>query len=290
MSVIDGKKIADDVGVRLKERVALLGRTPRLVIVQVGEDAASTQFVARKKQFGEAIGVEVRVHQYPVTVSTNEVRKRLAQITHEKETDGVVLQLPLPEGMNTDYLLAAIPVEKDVDVLSQKSVGAYSVGRIATTPPVVRSAQMLLEYAGVGAQGKPHVAQSALWGKNCVVVGAGRLVGRPLSTWLMREGAVVTVVGAPSDALADIVHNADFVFLGTGQVGIVHAHMLKAGAVVIDAGSGVGSDGKIAGDFDASGADEKDITYSPVPGGVGPLTVAVLFENLVILAEDRKKS
>jgi len=278
MSVIDGKKIADDLRAQLQERVKKLDRSPRLVIVQIGSDPASTQFVARKKQFGESIGVEVCVHQYPANVSTNEVRKRLAQITHEKGTDGVVLQLPLPEGMNTEYLLAAIPVEKDVDVLSAKSVGAYSVGRLSTTPPVVRAAQLLLGNIDV-----------AVGGKSCVVIGAGRLVGSPIATWLMREKATVTVVSTASENLNDIIHDADIVFLGTGKVGLVNAGMLKSDAVVVDAGSGVGSDGKIVGDFDASGADERGIMYSPVPGGVGPLTVAALFENLLTLAEGRKK-
>lgn len=278
MSIIDGRALAREQEQLLRECVQKLGRTPRLVIVQVGEDAASTQFVARKKAVGEELGIEVRVHQYPSDISTSEVRRRLAMITHERDTDGVVLQLPLPEGMNTEYLLNAIPVEKDVDVLSAKSVGAYSAGRLAATPPVVRASQLLLERAG-----------TSMRGKRCVVIGTGRLVGKPLALWLMREGAVVTVVGSAVDDLASVLEKADVVFLGTGNAGLVRADMLKEGAIVIDAGSGVGADGKIMGDFDPAGADTRNITYSPVPGGVGPLTVTALFENLVTLAEGSKR-
>lgn len=278
MSIIDGRALAREQEQLLKERVQRLGRTPRLVIVQVGEDAASTQFVARKKVVGESLGIEVRVHQYPKDISTSEVRRRLAMITHERDTDGVVLQLPLPEGMNTEYLLNAIPVEKDVDVLSAKSVGAYSAGRLATTPPVVRASQLLLERVG-----------ASMRGKRCVVIGAGRLVGKPLALWLMREGAVVTVVSSAMDDLPSVLEKADVVFLGTGNAGLIRADVLKEGAIVIDAGSGVGVDGKIMGDFDPTGADTRNITYSPVPGGVGPLTVTALFENLVTLVEGSKR-
>lgn len=274
MSVIDGKAIASESLAALKVRVSALSSTPRLSIVQIGDDKASSEFVARKKDIGEKLGIDVRVHNYDESISTTELRKRLSVLAHERGTDGIILQLPLPENLNTEYLLNAIPPEKDVDALSSKSIGSFSAGKMGATPPVVSAAQKLLNSAEVVVRGK-----------RCVVIGAGRLVGKPLAAWLMNEGAILTVVGEPSDKLASLLADADVVFLGSGSPHLVNATMLKAGAVVIDAGSGISDEGMITGDFDSNGAEEKGITYSPVPGGVGPLTVVALFENLLILVE-----
>lgn len=278
MSVINGKQIAEGALTELKENISGLSQKPRLAIVQVGTNAASTQFVNRKKTVGEQLGVDVRIHTYAEDISTAELRKRLAVLAHEKGTDGIIVQLPLPDKLNTEYLVNAIPPEKDVDVLSTKSMGLFASGKLLTTPPVVAAAKKLLKNVSMDVKGK-----------HCVVVGAGRLVGRPLALWLMNQGAILTVVGEPTDSLSKVLADADIIFLGAGSPNIVNAHMLKAGTVVIDAGSGIDAEGKIAGDFDAADADERNITYSPVPGGVGPLTVVVIFENLLTLVSGSKK-
>ncbi|KKT29829.1 hypothetical protein A3G55_03990 [Candidatus Giovannonibacteria bacterium RIFCSPLOWO2_12_FULL_44_25] len=278
MPIIDGKKLADEIKAELKAEVLRLNKKIRLAVIKVGEDKVAEKFLEQKKKFGSAVGIDVRVYGLLIDISTNELRKKLAEIVHIKENTGIVVQLPLPKQINTQYILDGIVSEKDPDMLSSKSVGLFSSGRSKILPPVVGAIDHIFKAYGV-----------SLTAKKVTVIGAGRLVGKPVAIWLINQGAAVTVI---DEHIADpTLHtiNADIVISGVGEPGLINTDMVRNGVVAIDCGTSVGSsdarsERALLGDIDPKVA-EKASLFSPVPGGVGPLTIAMLFKNLVELAK-----
>ncbi len=230
------------------------------------------KFLEQKKKFGGAIGVDVRIYEYPSDISTSRLRKKVSEIVHIKENTGLIIQLPLPKEINTQYILDAITPDKDPDMLSSKSIGLFSSGRTKILPPVTGAVKYIFEKNGVEPKGK-----------RAVVIGAGRLVGKPVSTWLIQLGATVTVIDEHEADPTLHTLDADIIVSGVGLPHLIKADMVKDGAVVIDCGTSE-ANGKLAGDvaLDVAG---KASLFTPVPGGVGPLTVAMLFKNLVELAK-----
>ncbi|TSD02741.1 MAG: methylenetetrahydrofolate dehydrogenase (NADP+) / methenyltetrahydrofolate cyclohydrolase [Parcubacteria group bacterium Athens0714_26] len=256
--IIDGKKIAEEI------KSTLDSAGLKLAIVMVGDDEASKKFIERKEKFAQDIGVETRVYNLPADISTTELRKKMAEISHIEENDGVILQLPLPVQINTQYVLNGIIASKDVDVLSSRSFGDFSTGRSKILPPVIGAIKEIFKRNNVEVKNK-----------NVVVVGAGKLVGMPASVWLINQGATVTVVNEFTPDISKFTKNADIIISGAGKPWLIKPEMVKDNVIIIDAGS-------LVGDVEPTVA-EKASLFTPVPGGIGPLTVAMVFKNLIEL-------
>lgn len=269
MQVLDGKKLAAELYEEVRGAVG--SRTLTLGIFQVGDNLASQKFVEQKRKRGGELGIDVRVY-HPAGTSSRALRREIAKIVQDTDLDGYVIQLPLPREINTQYILNSIPESKDVDVLGQKAIGALAVGRAKVLPPVAAAVKRLLESTDFSFEQK-----------KIVIIGAGRLVGRPIALWLMSQNIPVTVLTehSPPEAEEDI-RAADLIISGAGKAHMISGEIIKDGAVVIDAGTSE-KNGTFAGDINPIGLEAKSGWLSPVPGGVGPLTVAYIFKNLVTL-------
>ncbi|MFY9462162.1 MAG: bifunctional 5,10-methylenetetrahydrofolate dehydrogenase/5,10-methenyltetrahydrofolate cyclohydrolase [Candidatus Sungiibacteriota bacterium] len=273
MILLDGKKLSQKILDELKDKIAKTKKQLRLAAVVVGKNPVTGKFIEQKKKTAANIGVAFRVYDFDEKISTNELRKRLADIVHEAKNTGVIIQLPLPAHINAQYILNAIPPEKDVDVLSARASGNFYVGKSEVLPPVVGAVKTFFEEYGIEYKGK-----------NAVVVGAGKLVGKPVAAWLTNEGVVVSVVNEYTKDISEFTKKADIIISGAGKSKLITGEMVKDGAIVVDAGTSE-SEGKIVGDVDFDSVSAKASYITPVPGGVGPLTVAMLFKNLVTLAK-----
>ena len=270
--IVDGKKLAEELKSSIKDDVSKIGKAIRLAVVQVGSNPVTDKFLEQKKKFGSAVGIDVRVYEALVDISTNALREKISEIVHEDKNTAVIIQLPLPEQINTPYILDAIVPEKDADMLSSKSVGLFASGRSKILPPVVGAIKYIVEKHDVDVKGK-----------SVVVIGAGRLVGKPATIWLTNNGATVTVCDENTKDIAHFTRDADIVISGVGKPGLITADMIKNSAAVIDAGTSE-DDGKLKGDI-AQTVAQKASLFTPVPGGVGPLAVAMLFQNVVAIAQ-----
>ena len=277
MIVVDGKVIAARILDEVRGEVATSKKKLRLGAVVVGDDAVTRRFVVEKRRVAESVGIDMRVYPFPETVMPNELRARIAELVREEHNTGVIIQLPLPSHLPRQHILNAVTPEKDGDMLSARAVGNFIVGKGVLVPPVVGAIQEIAATHGI-----------EFMGKNIVVVGAGPLVGRPVALWLLRSGATFSVVRASTADPASFVRSADILISGIGKPRFITGAMVKAGIAVFDAGTAE-SAGKIAGDVDYDSVAPKCSLITPVPGGIGPLTVAVLLRNLVLLACNRKK-
>lgn len=270
--IIDGKKIQERMKGELRQEVAGLGRTLRLAIVVVGENPVVEGFVNIKKRFAESIGVEIVEKRFAADASFDEVASALRALAESDHIHGIVVQLPLPPHFDTQTVLDLIPKEKDVDVLSHDANILFEGGKSNVLPPVVGAVAEIFRSGGVDVRGR-----------SALVIGQGRLVGRPVATWLRAQGAVVATVDKPEADLGAIVRRAEIVVSGTGVAGLILPAMLAPGVVLVDAGTSEQGGGVVVGDADPRCAEVAEL-FTPVPGGVGPVTVALLFKNLVILA------
>ncbi len=270
--IVDGKAIAEKIRTSLREEILGSGKKLRLAVIVGGGDAVTQKFLDQKRKFAEAAGVDVRVYDFPADISTNKLREKVSEIVHIKENTGVIIQLPLPSQINDSYILDAIIPGKDPDMLSSKSWGMFATGRSKIVPPVVGAVREIFREYGVEVKGK-----------HAVVIGAGRLVGKPVALWLMAEGATVSVVDEHTPDPEPYTLEADIVVSGAGKLGVVTSDMVREGVVAIDAGTSE-SAGKVLGDIDPA-VSLKAAIFSPVPGGVGPITVAMLFKNLFALSK-----
>lgn len=261
--IVKGKALAEKIKTELKSEVSKLQKKIRLAIVKVGQNPASEKFLEQKRKFAEAIGVDVRIYEVPEDISTTKLREKVSEIVHIKENTGVIIQLPLPAQINTQYILDAIISKKDPDVLSSKSRGLS---------PVVRAVKTIFEEYKI-----------SLKGKNIVVVGAGRLVGKPIASWLMNEGATISIIDENTPSPENYTKNADIIISGAGKPKLIKPEMVKEGVIIIDAGTSE-AEGKLSGDVDPEVSKTASL-FSPVPGGVGPLAVAHLFKNLIELSK-----
>src|SRR3989344_1756700 len=247
--IIDGKNLAEEIKNSLKDEVSKIGKKIRLAVIQVGKNPVTEKFLEQKKLFGGAVGIDVRMYELPENVSTNQLREKLAEIVHIKENTGVIIQLPLPKqinphtnlfgvGVNTQYILDGIIPEKDPDMLSSKSIGLFSSGRSKILPPVVGAIKHIFDKNNVDAKGK-----------KVTVIGAGRLVGKPVAVWLINQGAAVSVI---DENIADpTLHtmDADIIISGVGKPNLITPDMVKEGVIAIDCGTSE-SEGKVVGDLD----------------------------------------
>lgn len=273
MILLDGKKLAQKICADLQQERAAIKKVMRLAIVAVGADRVTEVYLREKQKFAEKLDIEFKIHRYPETITTNELRKQLAVITHRERNRGVVIQLPLPKRINAQSILNAVTPEKDIDVLSARSVGNFAVGKSPILPPVAGAVQALLDEYAIDYKSK-----------YIVLVGAGQLVGKPLALWLLNEKATFSVVGSFTSDIAEFTKKADIIISGAGRAKLITGDMIQEGAIVVDCGTSE-SGSAIAGDSDTETVSEKASYLAPVPGGVGPVAVAMLFKNLITLAK-----
>ena len=268
--IVGGKQIADEVLARARARASKLPRSPRVVAVVANESVATRSYLTVKERRAAEAGCALEVRRFPAVVT----KDKLVAAVSETDADAVLVQLPLPEGIDTQRVCDAIPLEKDADVLSGAARAAFERGNEgALLPPVVAAIAEVLERHGIDVRGK-----------RAVVVGQGFLVGVPAACWLERMGAKVTcvTVDTPKEETAAALRAADIVVSGAGSPHLITGDLLKEGVVLIDAGtSELG--GRVVGDADPACA-ERCALFTPVPGGIGPIAVAKLFENAVELA------
>jgi methylenetetrahydrofolate dehydrogenase (NADP+)/methenyltetrahydrofolate cyclohydrolase len=274
---IDGRAIAKGI----LERLSAQPKPEKfLAVVLVGDDPSSVSFIKQKEKIAKQLGVDFRLYRFPVEKTSDELRDEVRKIAEHKTCGGVVVQLPLPAHVNRHYVLNALPPEKDVDVLGERALGAFYAERGRVLPPAVATVEEILKIYYPDAI--PSVA----------VVGLGLLVGRPMATWIMWRARETFLLRSTSDL--GLIKQTDIVITGVGKAGLITPRMVKPGAMVIDFGYDSNR-----GDFEASGAggadsvgesadgdDEKNIKYTPTPGGTGPILVAKLFENFYKLNKE----
>ena len=277
--IIDGKALSAKVKAGLKAEVdaikAAHGRAPGIAVVRVGEDPASKVYVTSKEKTALELGFASWHHHLPDTVSQAELLALVKKLNADDAVDGILVQLPLPKHLDANAVLEAIDPAKDVDGFHAVNAGHLFQGRptlVACTPFGV---MRMLEEIGCDVAGK-----------NCVVIGRSNIVGRPMAMLLLNKSATVTICHSKSDVAAE-VRRADVVIAAVGVSRLVKGEWIKPGAVVIDVGMNRGADGKLSGDVDFETAKERASWITPVPGGVGPMTIAMLMSNTVIAARAR---
>jgi len=271
MKILDGKKLAEKILANLKKEAEKFKPRLSLAVVQVGENLISQVFINQKKKACEKIGVGFKLFKFPAKIKDSELKKAIEKIVKIPANSGVIIQLPLPKRFFPEDFLNLITEEKDVDVLSEHSLGKFYQGTLEILPPTVNGIlQLLKDYKIV------------LKGKNVVIVGAGRLVGFPLATQLLKAKATLSVLNEFTKDAPFFTKKADILVSAVGKPNLIKGNVVKRGVVIIDAGSSR-KNGKVVGDVDFKSVSKKASHITPVPGGVGPLTVACLLENLVKL-------
>ncbi|MCR5801351.1 MAG: bifunctional methylenetetrahydrofolate dehydrogenase/methenyltetrahydrofolate cyclohydrolase FolD [Lachnospiraceae bacterium] len=269
--LIDGKAISGQIKSEVKEKVAALnakGVTVSLAVIQVGADPASSVYVRNKKKACEEVGIRSVAYELPETTTEKELLDLIDELNGREDINGILVQLPLPKGMDEDKVTDAISPLKDVDGFHPVNVGKLSIGKrgfVSCTP------------AGVIELLKRSGAQIS--GKECVVIGRSNIVGKPMSMLLLRENGTVTVCHSRTADLKEVTKRADILVVAVGKPRMIDASYIKDGAVVIDVGIHRKEDGKLCGDVDFESASEVASKITPVPGGVGPMTIAMLMKN-----------
>ncbi len=274
MIVIDGKKVASDIRGELKVKTEKLAKKPGLAVVLVGEDPASQVYVRGKIKACEEVGIKSFSYYLPQNTKQSEAEDLVSSLACNDEVDGILVQLPLPQGLDGEKILSLIPPEKDVDGFSPVNVGKIVLGESGISACTPLGVMELLARYGIPVAGK-----------RAVVVGRSKIVGRPLSMLLLNHDATVTVCHSKTQNLKEECLRADILIAAVGKSKFITADMVKEGAVVIDVGINREADGKLYGDVDYDSVSKKASYITPVPGGVGPMTIAMLMKNTVAAAE-----
>ena len=270
---IDGKALAAKVKARAAEGAKDLPRKPGLAVILVGDNQASRVYVTGKEKDCAECGFLSFEYKLPAETTQAELLELIDRLNGDEAVDGILVQLPLPEHLNEDQVLNAIHPEKDVDCFHPFNVGRLVIGDpvfLPCTPAGVM--EMLKEY------------DSPVAGKHCVVLGRSNIVGKPMGALLLQQSGTVTTCHARTPDLASFTRQADILVSAVGRVGLVTADMVKEGAVVIDVAMNRNAEGKLCGDVDYASVEPKASYITPVPGGVGPMTRAMLMENLLTAA------
>lgn len=271
--LIDGKKVAADIREGLKKEIAELrakGVNPGLAVVLVGENPASQKYVASKEKACAEIGIASFAHKIPATTTQDELIKLVDQLNNDPKVNGILVQLPLPKGLNEKEIMNRISPAKDVDGFGPDALGKLVLdepGFVACTP---HGAVKMLEAYNINPAGK-----------HAVVVGRSVIVGKPLALLLLRRNATVTIAHSKTPDLKETCLKADILCVAVGKAKMIRGDMVKEGAAVIDIGINVTPEGKIVGDVDFEAAKERAAYITPVPGGAGPMTIAMLMYNTV---------
>lgn len=275
--LIDGKKISGEIKDELKEKVAQLkekGVEVTLAVIQVGNDPASTVYVGNKKKACAYIGINSLAYELQEETTQEELLNLVRQLNDREDVNGILVQLPLPAHIDEDTVIRTIAPEKDVDGFHPQSVGLLSIGQkgfVSCTPAGIIQ---LLKRSGIEIDGK-----------ECVVVGRSNIVGKPMAMLLIRENGTVTVCHSHTRDLKEVTRRADILVVAIGKRQFITADYVKEGATVIDVGMHRKEDGKLCGDVDFDSVEPVAGAITPVPGGVGPMTIAMLMNNCVSSVE-----
>lgn len=273
-NLIKGKSVAEKIEAEVKKRVLKLnkkGIKVNLDVILVGNNLASETYVKRKSEAALRVGIEFKLHKFPASISKAELISNIKNI--QKRTDGILIQLPLPEKLYSAEVLNAIDPNKDVDCLTHDNLGRLVLQSNYIAPPTPAAALTILKELNI-----------SLKGKNITLIGTGALVGKPLAIMLVNEGASVTTCNIYTRNIEKKCQGADIIITGVGKKDLVRGNMVKDGAVVIDTGF-VYENGKLMGDVNFEEVSRVAGHLSPTPGGIGPVTVAQLLQNTVICAE-----
>jgi methylenetetrahydrofolate dehydrogenase (NADP+)/methenyltetrahydrofolate cyclohydrolase len=269
--LIDGKKISKEIKDELKAKVAeyqAQGIEIALAVIQVGQDPASSVYVGNKKKACEYIGIKSVAYELPEETTEEELLGIIDKLNHDDSIHGILVQLPVPKQINEDHIIQAIDPRKDVDGFHPQSVGALSIGQpgfVSCTPAGIIQ---LLKRSGITIEGK-----------ECVVIGRSNIVGKPMALLLLRENGTVTICHSRTKNLKEVTKRADILVVAIGKPKMIDASYVKEGAVVIDVGIHRDENNKLCGDVDFESVEPVASAITPVPGGVGPMTIAMLMHN-----------
>ena len=267
--IIDGKKVASSVREEVKKEVARIYPKPRLLVIQVGEDPASCTYIKSKEKACLEVGIEFYHKKYDANVKQEVLEEEITRFNDDNRISGILIQLPLPKHLDTQRLIDLISPQKDVDGLTTVNLGLLFQNREGIVPCTPLGIVRLL-----------HEYNIEIAGKDVVIVGRSNLVGKPLSMLFLKENATVTICHSKTKNLSDKTKEADILIVAVGKKHLITKEMVKDGAVVIDVGI-TREDGKLYGDVDFEDVKDKASYITPVPGGVGPMTVSMLLSNFV---------
>ena len=272
---IDGKALAAQVKARVRCEVETLSRQPGLAVILVGDDPASAVYVRGKEADCAECGIRSFPHRLPADTSEETLLELVRQLNEDDAVDGILCQLPLPGHLDADLVIHTIRPDKDVDCFHPLNVGQMSIGSPTFLPCTPAGVMEMLRHYEIPAAGK-----------RCVVLGRSNIVGKPMAMLLLQQDGTVTVCHSHTPDVAAVTREADIVVSAVGKVDFLTADMVKEGAVVIDVAMNRNAEGKLCGDVDYAGVEPKASYITPVPGGVGPMTRAMLMENILTAARN----
>lgn len=278
--ILDGKALAAEIRSEVKTQVAALaekGVSTALAVILVGDDSASQVYVRNKIKACADTGIRSLEFRMPAETTQQQLLAKIAELNADESVDGILVQLPLPKQINADAVISAIAPAKDVDGFHVANAGALVTGKQGFVPCTPFGVMRLIEKSGVNPRGK-----------SAVIVGRSNIVGKPMALLLLAADATVTVAHSRTPDLSSVTRNADILVAAVGRAKLIKADMVKPGAVVIDVGMNRDETGKLCGDVDFAEVKEIAGSITPVPGGVGPMTIAMLMQNTVLAAQMRR--
>jgi len=279
MILLEGKKLSEEILENIKKEIEENNLKLRLAIILIGKNSSSELFIKQKEKACKNVGIDFKLFKFGIDIDFDKLKKEINRICKDKNNSGVVVQLPLPNKFKNkeQEILNLIPSRKDPDVLSQESLAKFLTDDSFIMPPVVRATSYLFYKYGINPKGK-----------NVVIIGSGKLVGLPLSLWMIKKYATVSIINKFTKDISFFTKKSDILICGVGRPKVVIGSMTKKGIVVVDVGISFRK-GKIIGDVDFKTVSKKAGYITPVPGGIGPLTVVSLLENLVKLNKNNYK-
>jgi len=268
--LVDGKKIADEILQELRIKIQESGLSLKLAVVLVGGNPASLSYIKMKQKRAEEIGIQVEIFRYRIEMTQAELIAEIKQINSEPSVSGILVQLPLPEHLNRDEVLNAVDPQKDVDCLTETNKQRLNTALAVPLPPAAAAVLKILEYYNI-----------ALHDKSILIVGSGDLIGKPLAAILRSKQIDFHSANRQTEDLTHLTLKSDIIITGAGKPGLITGDMIKQGSIIIDAGTTGSDEGEILGDVDQQSVMGKAALLAPVPGGVGPITVAMLLKNVV---------
>lgn len=278
--ILDGKALAAEIRSEVKTQVAALaekGVSTALAVILVGDDSASQVYVRNKIKACADTGIRSLEFRMPAETTQQQLLAKIAELNADENVDGILVQLPLPKQINADAVISAIAPAKDVDGFHVANAGALVTGKQGFVPCTPFGVMRLIEKSGVNPRGK-----------SAVIIGRSNIVGKPMALLLLAADATVTVAHSRTPDLSAVTRNADILVAAVGRAKLIKADMVKPGAVVIDVGMNRDETGKLCGDVDFAEVKEIAGSITPVPGGVGPMTIAMLMQNTVLAAQMRR--